>query len=168
MYNILSLLEKKNKYTIFCDLDGVLVDFEKGYEDLTGIDIKNQFVQGDEKFWAPLTDAGAKFWAALDWMPDGKLLWRYIKKYHPNILSAPSREKSSKVGKEAWCRINIPNQYKNLLLVPSWEKKDYAGENKILIDDMEKNIKEWENNGGIGILHKSTVETIFKLKKLGL
>ena len=155
-------------YTIYCDLDGVLVDFEKGYEKLTGIDIKNQFVQGDEKFWAPLSDAGAKFWAMLDWMSDGRLLWQFIKKYKPNILSAPSRENSSKIGKEAWCRIHIPNQYNKIYLVPSFEKKNYAGPNKILIDDMEKNIKEWKNSGGIGILHTSAVKTILELKKLGI
>lgn len=155
-------------YTIFCDMDGVLVDFERGYEELTGIDIKNQFVQGDENFWAPLTDAGAKFWATLNWMPDGKLLWRYIQKYKPNILSAPSREESSKIGKQAWCKINIPGQYNKIYLVPSYEKKQYSKPNHILIDDMEKNIVEWVKNGGIGILHKTTVSTIFQLKKLGL
>ena len=27
-------------YKIYCDMDGVLVDFESGYEELTGIDFK--------------------------------------------------------------------------------------------------------------------------------
>lgn len=157
-----------NNYTIFCDMDGVLVDFEQGYLDLTGIDIKNQFVQGDEKFWSPLSDAGAKFWATLNWMPDGKLLWQFIKKYKPNILSAPSKDRSSEIGKKAWCKIHIPNQYDKIILVPSWKKKDYSGTNKILIDDRKENISDWKNSGGIGILHTSAVKTIFELKKLGI
>ncbi len=33
-----ALLEQDNpKYTLFVDMDGVLVDFEKGYEQLTGV-----------------------------------------------------------------------------------------------------------------------------------
>ena len=38
MIKLTELLEEveNNKYTIYCDLDGVLVDFEKGYEDATG------------------------------------------------------------------------------------------------------------------------------------
>ena len=38
MIKLKELLEEieNNKYTIYCDLDGVLVDFDKGYKDLTG------------------------------------------------------------------------------------------------------------------------------------
>ena len=37
MPNLLDLYEAiKPKYLIFCDMDGVLVDFERGYNDLTG------------------------------------------------------------------------------------------------------------------------------------
>ena len=36
MPNLLDLYEAiKPKYIIFCDMDGVLVDFDKGYKDLT-------------------------------------------------------------------------------------------------------------------------------------
>ena len=34
--------------------------------------------------------------------------------------------------------------------------------------DREKNIKEWRENGGIGILHTSASDTIKQLKELGL
>ena len=36
----------------------------------------------------------------------------------------------------------------------------------VLIDDRPKNIKAWEDNGGIGILHESAEKTIAKLKEL--
>jgi hypothetical protein len=39
-------------------MDGVLVDFEKGYYDLTGTSTK-QFPKGDNSFWQPISDAGA-------------------------------------------------------------------------------------------------------------
>lgn len=154
-------------YTIYVDMDGVLVDFEKGYYDLTGIHTK-QFVKGDSTFWKPISEAGAGFWAGLPWMPDGKELWRYVKKYKPNILSAPSQDPSSIVGKEAWLKINLQNQFKKAYFYNRANKKLFAGENKILIDDMEQTINEWNEKGGIGILHTSTANTIKELKKLGL
>jgi len=36
-----------------------------------------------------------------------------------------------------------------------------------LIDDLSKNIAEWKSAGGIGILHKSTGQTLSQLKRLG-
>ena len=155
-------------YTIYCDMDGVLVDFEKGYKELTNGITPPKTFDGKADFWKPINDAGASFWANLDWMPDGKILWRYIKKYNPNLLSAPSWDPSSRVGKEAWVKMHIPNQYKKLLLYPRGEKQLFAGENKILIDDMERTINEWNAKGGIGILHTSAADTIKQLKKLGL
>lgn len=151
-------------YTIYCDMDGVLVDFVKGYHELTGVDVS----KNNSLLWEPINERGAEWWATLDWMRDGKVLWNYIKKYKPYILSAPSRSKSSEIGKKAWCQINIPGQYKELLLYPKHEKQRFAGKNKILIDDLEKTINEWNAKGGIGILHTSAISTIRELKKLGL
>ena len=155
-------------YTIYCDLDGVLADFAKGYEELTGIDTRTRFVKDNEKFWAPVNDAGAMFWATLDWMSDGQQLWRYIKKYKPYILSAPSLNISSSIGKKAWIKIHIPNSIDRLLLYPRHEKQRFAAPNHILIDDLEKTIIEWREKGGIGIHHTSAINTITQLKKLGL
>mgnify|MGYP000574619006 FL=1 len=98
-------------YTIYCDMDGVLVDFEKGYKELTNITPPRTF-DGRADFWEPINKAGAEWWATLDWMSDGQTLWSYIKKYKPNILSAPSWDPSSKVGKEAWCKIHLKNDLK--------------------------------------------------------
>jgi hypothetical protein len=154
-------------YTIYCDMDGVLVDFEKGYYDLTGIHTK-QYVKGDNAFWQPISDAGAAFWANLPWMPDGPELWRYIKRYKPNILSAPSQDPSSRVGKEAWCKMHINNQYRKLFFASRGMKQMFAEPNRILIDDMEQTTNEWSAKGGIGIHHTSATNTIAQLKKLGL
>ena len=101
-------------------------------------------------------------------MPDGQELWRYIKKYKPNILSAPSWDPSSKVGKEAWCKIHLKNDYKKLYLYSRANKQLFAEPNRILIDDMQKTIDEWNAKGGIGIFHSSAANTIIELKKLGL
>jgi cytidyltransferase-like protein len=162
LYNI----NENQQYKIYCDLDGVIVDFEDGYERLTGKDIKGNHVKGDADFWQPITDAGIKFWAGLKWMPDGKELWSYIKPYNPKILSAPSREESSKIGKHVWVKNNISDT--KLILRSAERKQELAEPNAILIDDRKDNIQQWKDAGGIGILHTSANDTIEQLKKLGL
>jgi hypothetical protein len=154
------------KYAIYCDMDSVLVDFDKGYEDLTGMSTKEADAKGPEFFWKPISDAGAAFWIRLKWMPDGNELWNYIKQYNPSLLSAPSKEESSKIGKRVWVKRNLPGV--KLILANAVNKQNYSGENKILIDDREKNIEQWRSKGGIGILHTSASDTIKQLKELGL
>jgi hypothetical protein len=154
------------QFKIYCDMDGVLVDFEKGYEELTGKNIRGNHVKGDSSFWQPIADAGESFWTGLTWMSDGMQLWEYIKQYNPKLLSAPSRDKSSRTGKEKWVEQNIPG---TVLLLKSAELKQlYASPKSILIDDRADNIKRWNEAGGIGILHTSAIDTINKLKELSL
>ena len=159
------LNEKVMDYKIYCDLDGVLADFESGYEELTGIDLKGEFKKGDD-FWDPIKVAGIGFWAGLKWMPGGQELWDYLKPFNPQLLSAPSREQSSRIGKHVWVKHKIPGT--KLILRYANQKQQLATPESILIDDRQINIDQWEAAGGIGILHTSTDNTISQLKKLGL
>ena len=166
--------EIETKYTIFCDLDGVLVNFDKGYKDLTGISTKHADAQGKEIFWSTFKQSlkdkdisEYEYWKNLEWMPDGQSLWSFIKNYDPYILSAPTRDPESKTGKKAWVSDHL-GKVKGLILVYAYKKPEYSGKNRILIDDRAQTIKEWRSKGGIGILHTSTSDTIEKLKKLGL
>ena len=158
--------EVKEKYEIYCDMDGVLVDFERGYEELTGKNIRGNHVKGDADFWQPITDAGVEFWTKLKWMSDGKQLWDYIKKHKPSLLSAPSREESSRIGKHIWVENNTPGV--NLILRAADKKQEFASPNAILIDDRADNIQRWKDAGGVGIHHTSAENTINELEKLGL
>ena len=166
--------ETEKKYTIFCDLDGVLVDFDKGYKDLTGVTTKYADSQGKEVFWGTFKNSlkdkdisEYEYWKDLEWMPDGQSLWSFIKNYDPYILSAPTRDPESKTGKKVWVSDHL-GKVKGLILVYAYKKPEYSGKNRILIDDRAQTIKEWRSKGGIGILHTSTSDTIEKLKKLGL
>jgi hypothetical protein len=178
--------EKPKKYTIFCDMDGVLVDFDKGYKDLTGMSTQHADAQGRNEFWSifrqGLKDSGESeknYWANLDWMPDGVALWNYIKEYNPYVLTAPSvnfdlpddqRYKAeyneSMQGKLDWVK-RLPNMRK-IYFAAAKNKAKFAGPNKILIDDRKDTIDAWNANGGIGILHKNAADTIQQLEKLGL
>ena len=159
------LNEKVMDYKIYCDMDGVLADFESGYEELTGIDLRGEFQKGED-FWDPISKAGVGFWAGLKWMPDGQKLWDYLKPFDPVLLSAPSREDSSRIGKHVWVKHKIPGT--KLILRYASQKQELATPESILIDDRQVNIDQWEAAGGIGILHTSADNTISQLKELGL
>ena len=95
------------------------------------------------------------------WMPDGKILWNYIKHYNPIILSSPARTKECKEGKVEWIK-------RELQPVPQYiidpQKQKYARQNAILIDDTKDNLVKWEAAGGIGVLHRSAQGSIQQLK----
>jgi len=154
-----------DKYKIYCDMDGVITDFRRAYLNLTGIDIGNEFYN-DTEFWTPINNAGIDFWVEMEWLSDGKILWNYIEKYTPIILSAPSNRDESRVGKQMWVKRELPGVH--LYLRYAKHKIDFAEPNAVLIDDRIENIENWVNAGGIGIHHTSTESTIHHLKKLGL
>jgi len=161
------------KPIIYCDMDGVLADFKTGAQKTTGMSI-NQWtnIPSSKEKWAPIK-AQKNFWATLPWMPGGKRLWSYLSKFDPHILSAyveESYDPNCIPGKTEWLRRNadITNKSK-INLVRRKEKKLFAkrGEPAILIDDYEKNVREFTQSGGIGIHHTDTSKTISQLKKLG-
>ena len=60
------------------------------------------------------------------------------------------------------------NNVNEAIFVKKELKRQYAAQNHILIDDYLDNIKEWREDGGIGILHVTVGQTIKELKQLGL
>jgi hypothetical protein len=144
-------------------MDGVLVDFNKGYFKLTGHKLDGTY-RTDERFWDPINEAGYDFWINLKWMSDGRKLWSYIEKFNPELLSAPSRQPDSRIAKHDWVKRELPGVH--LTLRSAKNKKEFASPTSILIDDREDNINDWIGAGGIGILHKSAKDTIRQLKDL--
>lgn len=169
MIKFTDLLKEDRKKKIYCDLDGVLVDFDKACAHITGgLTTWDWEKKTGKSFWAIMikTVGCKKFYADMDWMLDGKDLWNYIKKYKPIILSACPKSciDESRKGKQIWLKNNIPNT-PAIIVSNKKEKKQYALGN-ILIDDYEINCSEWEENGGTAILHKNTPTTIKKLQKI--
>lgn len=158
------------QYKIYCDMDGVIADFDKRFKDLNPEKLsaaQYQTKYGTEKFWDLIDEENkVKFWVGIPWMPDGKELWDYIKKYKPTLLSAPSKKPQSRLGKRLWVKNNIPGT--PLILASADKKQNYSGGNKILIDDRKDNVDQWRSQGGIGIAHTSAQDTIKQLQNLGL
>ena len=159
--------EKVMDYRIFLDMDGVLVDFDQQFKDLTGMmprEFESKYTT--EKFWEKIDGAGVGFWRGMKWMPGGEELYKRAAQHDHFLLSSPSRSEVSKIGKRLWRRDKTPNT--KLYLARSYNKRKFAAPNHILIDDREDNIQQWKDAGGIGILYKSADQVNKELDKLGL
>jgi hypothetical protein len=176
---------REKKYVIYSDMDGVLVDFDKGYKELTDVPTEQANAQGKNVFWKLFKDSLIKknipersYWADLEPMPDKEKLWNFISPFNPYVLTAPSvdfnlpfeerynlEKNQSMQGKTEWADKYLSNMRK-LYFRSAGRKSDFAGPNKILIDDREDTIDSWNANGGIGILHKSAASTINALNKI--
>jgi hypothetical protein len=125
-------------FTIYLDIDGVIADFDKRFTELAGMgprEYEDSF--GSEKFWDFIDiKHKIKFFSKMDWMPEGKKLYNFIKQFDHKLLSAPSKNDASKVGKRIWAKENTPET--QLILSPAYNKKNYADKSNILIDDREK------------------------------
>lgn len=166
-----NLIEGGSKFKIFCDLDGVLVDFNKAIKQLTGgIDFESYVKnKGYDSLWKIINTNGVIWWATLPWTSDGKQLWNALKNKNVTILTAGSKRNSgdiSEKGKIDWCHKNIGSFVPVIVTYNSKEKQKYSKPNYILIDDMPSNITEWNSHGGIGILHKNTEDTLNQLNQI--
>ena len=159
--------EKVMDYKIFLDMDGVLVDFDQQFQDLTGM-MPREFEakHGSKGFWEAIETAGVGFWRGMKWMPGGEALYNRASQFDHMLLSSPSRSETSKIGKRLWRRDKTPNN--KLTLARSYNKRKFAAPNHILIDDREDNVQQWKDAGGIGILYKSAEQVNKELDKLGL
>lgn len=162
----------KNLPRLYIDMDGVLCDFSAAIRKTSGMS-KQRWMQGTrEEMWKPVLE-NTKFWHTMPWNPQGKVMWNYIRKFSPHILSAyleKTFDPNCIPGKSAWCRKNIGLSGGRVNLVRRSDKQNYAkvgGQPAILIDDYDKNTSQFTKKGGIGITFKSASQVIAELKKLG-
>jgi hypothetical protein len=167
---------------IYLDMDETIVDWMKGADEALeragkpswndSYWTENHTEEEAEKIKWQILNTTPNFWENLEFLPDGKALWNFVKKYKPHILSAcGTLATTCKNGKKRWLAKFLG--YKNLgniHLVKRSQKKDFAvvdGKPTILIDDFIKNCQEYKAHGGLAIQRTTTIEVISKLKRLG-
>lgn len=161
---------------LYVDMDGVLADFYNRFIEL--------FKQHPERDYPSNNQAKKDYqnkwhkfikddhFATLDPMPDlqiGLLFLNEKAKHMPvNILGSTARAEFLNEltrQKTIWLRrydINF-----NTIFVPGKSlKQHYAKPGRVLIDDTQINITQWNDNGGIGILHTSWDDTIVQINNL--
>jgi hypothetical protein len=149
---------------LYVDLDGVLANYDKAFEELTGYapgtyDIMTkQNPQQYPPFYTRLRGRH-DYWAGLEWLPGAESFWSSIKQYSPTILSSPTRDETSKTGKTAWVEKNLGAG--TPVILDSW-KANHASPNSVLVDDMDKHIRRWADAGGIPIQHAGDYGTTLK------
>ena len=179
--------ENSFPYQVYCDMDGVLVDFIKGTvnyitnklqsgeaEELKAT-IGRDYIENEDlvknkpvrSFMYKELNHHADFWRDLEWMPGGKELWSYIAPYNPHILTAPMGY-GSEIGKQEWIdkNLNPPPPEKVFMSHDKYRWAVTDGKPNVLIDDFKRNIGPWKDAGGIGILHTSAESTIAELESL--
>ncbi len=147
---------------IFCDLDGVLADFEQGV--INKFNKKpNQLKPG--LMWGVINKSNT-FFETLPWMPKGRELWEQIKQYDPIILSGTPFSKSSEEQKRKWCARELGPDI-HVITCPTYRKTNYCITNSLLIDDRLSNYVNWKEKGGKCILYteENTDKIIEKIHK---
>lgn len=159
-----------NVKRIFIDMDGVLADFNTGVETLTGDPFPNNEIGRNDydarkeeltnkrlfRHLPPMDD----MWDLLGYVRHTKLPWE--------ILTAAGLVNRELVvfDKNEWIKRYVDPTVPVTCTFTGTQKAAFAFEGSVLIDDREKNIKAWEDAGGIGIVHTSAKNTIDILKDL--
>lgn len=168
------------KVQIYMDMDGVLVDMEKGFGELSGGMTPKQYeaANGKGSFWKVI---GRKkdFWSTLKPMPDAMVLWKFVSENFKNpvpvVLSA-GQGSTVVQQKTEWIQKHLGPGIK-VMIAPSGVKKPEFVLNPqglvanqyithVLVDDTDRNITAWNNETAhrIAIHHTSAAESIKALQ----
>ena len=164
---------------IYFDMDGVLADFERGVRELCGLEPISQNVKDndsteEDNMWRAIKEVG-HFYNKLEFMPGAKEMFdavygRYGDKCE--ILTGIPKPKrgieSSGEDKKAWMKRLLSSDIKVNIVYREEKQRFCTGKDCILIDDLEKNIKEWEAMRGTGVLNITAPKTLERLKELGI
>lgn len=159
-----------SRVEIYCDMDGVLVDFNTSFKELTDGRLYDAAVEhyGLKEVWRRIGMEGLEWWANLKWLSDGKKLWNFIEDKNPKILTAAATSligDKAVIGKQLWCKRELGPSIEVIMANKGPDKDRWSAPNRILIDDLKDNIKAWRDAGGIGILHRNADQTIEQLKQ---
>eukprot|EP00668_Euglena_longa_P031706 GGOE01040949.1.p1 GENE.GGOE01040949.1~~GGOE01040949.1.p1 ORF type:complete len:300 (-),score=58.71 GGOE01040949.1:116-1015(-) len=161
-------LTPATKPLIFCDLDGVLTDFECSVRELCGRPPEQ--CQKDE-MWSKLMavkDGGPDgFYSQLPWTDDGPALWEAIAPLDPIILSGCPKGTWAAQQKRRWCAREL-GPHVEVRTCLAQQKCHHSCKGAVLIDDRLSLRSAWQARGGRFIQHTSTANTIVMLHQLGV
>ena len=155
-----------SKLRLYCDMDGVLCNFDQRFDDLFGkqpSEVESE--KGTPYFWGMIHRVGKKFWARMDWTPGGQELWNTISEHKPTLLTAPPKKQGdfsqldpvTMEGKQEWADAHLSPAPAGIIFKASKDKQQVAqqdvanGLTPILIDDRRDIIERWQATGGIGL-----------------
>lgn len=146
-------------WQVFCDLDGVLADFDRGVEERAGA--KPDQFRRRRKMWRRLAPPRTKdFFSTLPMMQGASQLWNFLMPLSPAILTGSPSGDWAAPQKRRWCTEQLCLPADRVLVVDAVDKALFSKPGAVLIDDYEKHRKPWEARGGIFIHYRSAMEAI--------
>lgn len=143
----------------FLDVDGVLHDWTGQAAKLFGVD-RAIFVTHEghkhlgiskAKMWDTINDAGPSFWQG-ELLPWANELYGFCQSLgEVYLLTSPSADDSSFIGKRKWIRKHFGQQGLSKTLIASC-KEACAYDGSVLIDDYDTNYEKFKAGGGRAIL----------------
>lgn len=162
-------LNTKPLRPIYLDLDGVFADFYGYARHLLGRPYRET---PPAEAWAAL-DQVPNFFRLLGLLEEGRKLWEGLQAYrhYPmEVLTAlpilTGELHSAAADKAAWVAENLSPELTVNTVSGGPQKVVFATPGAVLIDDLERNIRLWEQAGGIGILHRTAEETLLQLAQV--
>ena len=154
---------------IYCDMDGVLADFESGVLKLTG---KHTSEMNVDYMWKRIIST-SNFFSTLEPYSNISEFWNTICMYgnkKPIILTglpATKYAKKVKKHKQDWCFTYLQKDVE-VITCMSRDKYTYCKENSgsILIDDRLSLRSKWEEQGGIFVYHINYNNTLKILNRI--
>jgi hypothetical protein len=147
---------------LFLDLDGVLADFDRGVEAVTGRRPEELKLRD---MWRALAKA-PDFYGTLEFMHDAEELWEFCRPFRPTILTGLPFGSWAPAQKERWVRrmlgADVP-----ILTCMSRDKHNYSAPGHVLVDDRASARDAWERAGGVFVHHVDAARSIAALRRLG-
>ena len=164
---------------IYFDMDGVLADFDRGIREICGLvpiaqDAPDRSAAMEDVMWGKVKDAG-HFYDMLEPISGSKEMFDAVYEKYGNrceILTGVPRPKrgidTASEDKVKWMRRLFSKDIKINTVLRAEKKNFCTGKDCVLIDDFSKNIREWNEMGGTGILFINPEDTIRSLKEKGI
>lgn len=152
---------------LYLDIDNVFADFHKAAREYSGLEEYSNDV------WEHIEKV-PNFFYKLEVMPNSwqLLAWLDYRKIDYQFLTAMPKPTGllyqTQPDKVRWVRHHLGST-SQVNCVSHWDQKKYFVQNgkyDILVDDMQRNIDDWESAGGCGVLHTDFDSTIAKLKEI--
>lgn len=151
-------------YTVYFDLDGVIVDFIRGIEARFGV--KFPYSKSGSELYEVMDRHYEDVFTHLPILPGGELL---LDLYRTNpgrvkfLTAVPKHWSASMYFAGRDCKVNWVKQYlpdlnelTDIVVVGDKATKQfYANEFTILVDDHNRTVDEWKARGGIGFRYPS-------------
>jgi len=145
---------------LFLDLDGVLADFDRGVEAVTG---KRPDQQHIRQMWKALAKE-PDFYGTLDMMHDAQVLWEFCGPYCPTILTGLPTGSWAAPQKVEWATDHFPGV--PIITCMAADKHLHMHPGDVLVDDREKHRAAYEEAGVLFIRHTSAGDSLTQLAKI--